>query len=123
MTIEEIITNVDELMPNQYSTAQKVAWLSTLDGKLWHDVIVTHEGACFVFYPPEGYETEEQELIVRPPYAADLYGNYLKSRICAENGEIAKYNQFATLYASAYNDWSGWYNRTHRPLTKGRWVL
>lgn len=123
MTIEEIIANVDELMPNQYSTEQKMRWLSSLDGKIFHDVILTHHGTRFVYYPPQGYETDDQELIVPPPYAEDLYGNYLKSRICVENGEIAKYNQFVTLYTAAYNEWASAYNRTHAPRQKGRWVF
>lgn len=123
MTGEQIISNVDSLMPNQYSTEQKVSWLSSLDGKIFNEVILTHSGARFVFFPFDGYDSDECELIVQPPYAADLYGNYLKSRICAENGEIAKYNQYVALYTNAYNEWAAWYNKTHMPRPGGKWVL
>lgn len=121
MTIQDIIAKVDALAPNQYSVEQKVSWLSSLDGQIFNDVILTHEGAGFVFYPPGGYDTDEYELIVQPPYAEDLYTYYLLSRIAEFNSEAAKYNQYAARYNAAYKDWTGWYNRTHRSIKRGRW--
>lgn len=122
MTIEEVIASVDELMPNQYSTEQKVKWLSSLDGKIYRDVIMTHRGD-FAFYPPGEYTSDDVELVVQPPYAEDLYVYYLLSRIAEMNAETAKYNQYSALFNAAYDDWTGWYNRTHRPITFGRWKL
>ena len=123
MTIEEIIAKVDALSPNQYTTEQKIGWLSSLDGKIFHEVILTHMPGDFVYFPPSGYDTDDYELIVQPPYAEDLYTYYLLSRIAEMNAETAKYNQYAALYNAAYSDWTGWYNRTHRPITRGRWKL
>ena len=123
MTIEQIIAKVDNLSPNQYSTEQKIGWLSSLDGKIFHEVILTHAPGGYVFFPPDGYDTDEHELIVQAPYAEDLYTYYLLSRIAEMNAETAKYNQYAALYNAAYTDWTGWYNRTHRPITRGRWKL
>lgn len=123
MTIEQIIAKVDNLSPNQYSTEQKIGWLSSLDGKIFHEVILTHTPGGYVFFPPDGYDTDEYELIVQAPYAEDLYTYYLLSRIAEMNAETAKYNQYAALHNAAYNDWTGWYNRTHRPITRGRWKL
>lgn len=120
MTIQEVIAIVDDLTPNQYRTDQKIRWLSTLDGKIFHEVVKTHlGGGCFY----QGYETDEEELLVEPPYAEDIYTRYLQARIAAENNEIAKYDQYQTLFNSAYNDFTAWYNRTHKPLTRGRWRL
>ena len=122
MTIEEVIAKVDELAPNQYTTPQKIGWLSTLDGKIFHEVILAH--ACAeAFYPEEGYSTDDEELIVRPPYAEDLYSYYLLARIAEANNETAKYNQFAALYDRAFADWAAFYGRTHMPLQRGRWVF
>ena len=123
MTIQEVIANVDDLMPNQYATEQKIRWLSTLDGKVFHELILTHCGAETAFFPPDGYDSDDCELLVQHPYADDVYGNYLKSRIAAENNEIIKYDQFAALFNQAYNDYTAWYNRTHMPLQHGRWRL
>ena len=123
MTIRDVIANVDELMPNQYSTEQKIRWLSVLDGKIWHEVINTHHGHPMTFYPFGGYDNDEEELIVQHPFGSDVYVNYLKARIAAENSEINKYDQFAAQFNQAYEDWTGWYNRTHMPLTMGRWRM
>lgn len=123
MTIQETIAKADSLSPNQYSDEQKIGWLSSLDGKIYHEVIRTHEGACLAFFPPEGYDADDYELLVRPPYAEDLYVYYLLSRIAEMNAETAKYNQYAARYNTAYNEWTGWYNRTHRPVSRGRWML
>lgn len=123
MTIHDVIAKVDELMPNQYSTEQKIAWLSTLDGKITQDIILTHEGFWASYYPPEGYETDDEDLVVPPPYAEDLYCYYLESRIAEQNNEIAKYGQFSTLFNTAYTDYANWYNRTHKPRTFGRWRM
>ena len=45
MTGQEIIERTDELCPNDYSEEQKLHWLSSLDGQIFHEVIQTHEGA------------------------------------------------------------------------------
>lgn len=120
MTIQEVIAIVDDLTPNQYSTDQKIRWLSTLDGKIFHEVIQAHVGGgCFF----QGYDTDEAELIVQPPYAEDVYTRYLQARIAAENNEINKYDQYQTLFNSAYGDYTAWYNRSHMPITRGRWRM
>lgn len=123
MTIQEAIARVDELMPNQYSTEQKIRWLSTLDGKIFHEVIMTHHSAAFEYYPFDGYDSDDAELLVKPPYADDIYGYYLKSRIAAENNEIAKYNQFSEQFNQAYTDWVNFYNRMFQPIQRGRWRM
>ena len=43
MTIKECIDIVDQLKPNQYSTFDKVRWLSQLDQNIMNDIILTHE--------------------------------------------------------------------------------
>lgn len=123
MTIQDVITLADDLSPNQYTDNHKIQWLSSLDGKIFHDVILTHCGCMLYDYPDGGYTAADQELIVEEPYASDLYVAYLQSKIAAANAEIVKYNQFATLYNTAYNEWTSWYNRTHMPKTCGKWVF
>lgn len=123
MTIQDVIAKVDELMPNQYSTEQKVAWLSTLDGKIFHEIVLTHWGSGLVFYPVDGYKDDYADLIIKQPYADDVYTYYLQSRIAAENNEIAKYNMYSTLFNEAYTDWVNFYNRMFQPIQRGRWRM
>ena len=45
MTIREAIELVDRLKPNQYGSADKLRWLSELDGAVWHESWSAHETA------------------------------------------------------------------------------
>ena len=94
MTSGEIIVMVDELEPNQYSTTNKLQWLSELDGKIINDVISTHlpppahhllphwpdplardrrpwmpaPGEPICAKPPEPNEEPEEKEERKPPY-------------------------------------------------------
>lgn len=123
MTASTIISLVDNLSPNYYTNAQKLGWLATIDGKIYEEVLKTHEDAPEEEFDPSDYSSTSVDLIVEAPYAEDLYSYYLLSRIAAANSEITKYDQFATQFNAAYTEWTNWYNKKHMPLKKGRWVL
>ena len=117
MTILEAITLVDNMKPNQYTRADKVKWLSNLDGIVFREIISTHDGNTMEEF--NGYAdtaADETILLIPYPYDADIYNYYLQSMIDKENGEYAKYNQSATMYNNAFRTFQDWYNRTHRPL-------
>lgn len=119
MTISEAIAMVDKLKPNQYDDAQKVAWLSQLDGKIFLELFKTHEDPAAEEFT--GYAADvdtSTKLLVEFPFAQDVYNYYLQSMIDRENGEIAKFNQSAALFNESYNSYAGWYNRNHTPLPK-----
>lgn len=121
MTIEEVISKVDELAPNQYSTEQKIGWLSSLDGQIEEEIIRTHEGADpYRYMPARGYQTDSEQLLIQGSYAEDVYVNYLLSKITSMNGEIVKYQQYASLFNARYTEYTNWYNRTHMPIKRGR---
>ena len=117
MKAMEIIERVDLMEPNDYSPEQKLHWLSTLDGKLVQEVILTHEDAEDA--APPVYETGDEELVIGAPYGEDIYYYYLQAMIAAENSETQRYNKRMTLFNSACQGWVNWYNRTHRPRGAG----
>ena len=45
MQIDEIIARVDSLEPNQYEKETKLSWISQLDGKIFAEIILTHDGS------------------------------------------------------------------------------
>ena len=114
----DVIERVDLLEPNDYSPEQKLHWLSSLDGKIFHEVIRTHEGAETGEAPV--YQSGDEELLVGPPYGEDLYYYYLQAMIAAENSETQRYNKRMTMFNSAYTGWTDHYARTHRALQSGR---
>ncbi len=109
----DIIERLDLLEPNDYSPEQKLRWLSALDGKVFREVMQTHEG----WNPWKGeYVNGSEELLIGLPYGEDLYYYYLQAMIAAENGETQRYNKRMTMFNAAWQGWANWYNRTHRPL-------
>lgn len=113
MTGREIIERVDELCPNDYEEEQKLRWLSSLDGQIFHEVISTHEDAERDSFEP--YEDGEETLLVPWPYGEDLYCWYLQAMIAAVNAEAYKFQQLCALYNGALQQYTARYNREHLP--------
>ena len=118
MKVKEAIMIADSMKPNQYEFSTKVKWLSNLDGMIYQEIFMTHDGNIRV--PPHYTveNAEDAELLVPYPYAEDVYNYFLQSQIDKENGEIAKYNQSVSMYNNAFKTFQDWYNRTHRPLPR-----
>ncbi len=121
MKAMEVIERVDLLEPNDYSPEQKLHWLSTLDGKIFRELVETHEDAAVTELP--AYVNGGEELIVGAPYGEDVYYYYLQAMIAAENSETQRYNKRMTMFNAAYQAWTDFYNRTHRPKRAGTHVL
>lgn len=116
MTIIEAITKSEASRPGLASDADKIRWLSALDGRIKCEVINTREGYEWAI-PFVGYCEEEDpatQLLVPHPYD-ELYLRYLEAQIDYESGEIARYNNAAAAFAAAYNDFLSYYHRTHAP--------
>ena len=115
MKIIDAISRIDSLVPNSFSTQDKIAWLSTLDGVIKNNIIDTHVGNEVVF---EGYNEDtptDTELLVPAPYDT-VYIYWLQSQIDYWNQELGKYNNSITMYNTAYSEYEKYYNRTHEPL-------
>lgn len=113
----DMIERVDLLEPNDYSPEQKLHWLSSLDGKVFRELVETHEGAAAESLP--SYVNGDEELLIGAPYGEDVYYYYLQAMIAAENSETQRYNKRMTLFNSAYTAYAAHYARTHRPKRGG----
>ena len=115
MTISEAIRRVDTMKPNSYSSEDKIAWLSKLDGAVKAEIIDTHEdGEDIVFNGYDESTPKDTELLICAPYD-DIYLHWLESRIDYYNGEYGRYNNTVTTYNSAYSAYERFYNRAHMP--------
>ena len=118
MTVNEIIANVDLKEPNSYTSAEKLRWLSALDGKIFAEVLSTHEGlAADAAFTP--YSTGAETLLIPFPYCEGVYTHYLIAMIAAANAETARYNQQIALYNAEYGQWWNAYHAAHLPLHGG----
>ena len=103
MTVIEAVNRIDSVKPNNYTQADKVAWLSQLDGRVKAEIIDTHEDT------PLG-----TALLVPYPYD-ELYPLWLEARIDYANSEYTRYNNSMAMFNTAYADYERYYNRTHMP--------
>ena len=116
MKIIEAITKIDALKPNNYTTENKIAWLSVLDGIIKEEIIDTHEGGEEITF--NGYDENTQNdtvLLVPSPYD-DIYVRWLEAQIDYSNGEYGRYSNSMTMYNAAYLAYERYYNRNHMPL-------
>lgn len=116
MTVIQAITQVDTLKFNQYTTAEKIRWLNTVEASIKKTVIDAHEGAEEITFT--GYDTggadDHTMLIVPPPFDV-LYLRWLEAMIDYNSGEGQGYNAAIVLFNSAMDDYRSWYSRNHMP--------
>ena len=115
MTINDVITEVDTLKPNQISDEIKVRWLSVLEGKIIDEIILTHRLSEIVEF--NGYTIDDMntELLVPNTYA-DVYKYYLFAMIDSTNNEGARYQNSMALFNDAWQDYANYYNRNNEPI-------
>ena len=119
MTLMEAIVTVDNEKPNSFSEAEKIRWLSVLDGMIKLLLIDMHEGGkemCFDGYTEQTHQT--CKLLVPPPYD-DIYIHWLEAHIDYAGGEYEKYNNSISLFNTTYEAYAKYSHRTHKPISEG----
>ena len=77
-TVEQVLEQVDAMLPNQYTTAEKRRWLLQAEGFVVREVHQPHAGGEETEVPPED-TGEDTVLLVQPPYD-ELYRHYVEAR-------------------------------------------
>lgn len=121
MTIIEAITRVDNLYFNTFSVAEKIAWLSKVDWMIKRHILDTHENS------PEfnGYtaETDLQTQLLAPVPYDEMYIPWLQSQMELTLKENDNYNASILTFNAEYEAFEAYYNRTHKPVSKGKRFL
>ena len=113
MTIAHAIARFDTLYPNVFPYAEKLRWLSVLDGQLFQDVFAAYpENAGMTF---DGYDvaTDKQTELLAPFPHDDIYIKYLAAQSDKVNSDVARYVNSAAVFNAAYSEFAAYYNRTH----------
>jgi len=119
MTCKDVIARIDDLMPNSFSTMQKLRWIYTLDLLMEREIFSTHErGVLPELEKPYGLK-EERELPLEEAYC-DLYTDYLMAMMDMYNSDYGRYTNDMIRFNSRYAAYMDHYNRTHLPLEKGK---
>ena len=123
MTIIEAINRIDLIKPNTFERLEKTRWLSTLDGMIKSMIIDTHEGGENVTFKGYDAETDTTTVLLVPAPYDEIYLYWLESKIDYWNAEYARYQNSMIMYNTAYAAFEQYYNRTHRPLSKKRFLF
>ena len=105
LKVREVLEQVDNLLPNQYSAQQKCRWIAQAEGFVAVEIL--GEKA------PETV-TEETVLQVEPPYD-EIYRHYVEAQIHYANGEVERYDNAAAAWNSGFFAYRDLYTRSHPP--------
>ena len=117
MTAAEALARIDRERPGESTEAEKLTWLSQLDGQWKREVAAAHEGGEDVVFTPYTADNKGSELLIQPPYD-EVYIYFLAMQIDQRLGEIDRYNNDAALYNQAMLEARQAYNREHMPLQR-----
>lgn len=116
MTIQAVIDKIDSLKPNTIPYHEKLAWLSELDGKVFREIYMTHEGmpAGIEFH---GYDqdTNPATTLLIPDGYTDVYQHYLAAEIDNVNRETNEYTKDKIRFANSWQTFCDYWTRTHMP--------
>lgn len=112
-TIKHIIERVDRQKPNDFSTEEKLEWISELDGRLALEVCLMDIAQVQEFdylYP----ECLDHEPLVPFPHDS-IYDHWLGAMIDYKNGEYDKYQNAMEQFNAHYDSFAVWFITTYRP--------
>lgn len=119
MTIQDAITRADVFRPNKIPRGEKVRWLSELDGRIYNELLTTHEDCPVEAF--DGYDESTSPttvLLVGKPYE-DVYIKWLAAQIDLANRELQNYNNSLSVFAAALEDFRNDWNRKHPGIRRG----
>ena len=113
LTAQQVLTQVDDLLPNAYETDCKRRWLTQAEGFVVREILNAHDGGESIAVPEMLHDNDEMR--VPAPYD-ELYRYYVEAQIHYANGEMARYNNASTAWNNAFLTYRDFYARTHMPL-------
>lgn len=127
MTLTEMLGQIDKLNPNDMDAEQKRAWILQLEKQICDETLDTHELGAeeaekrAYIGAAEGL-ADDYELLVPTQYA-EVYRRYVDAQIAMAACDTDAYENAYTLHNNALLTYKNYFNRTHRPLKTGRWLL
>ena len=111
MTIAQVVELVDNVKPNAFSTAAKIAWLSQCEGLVQTEVWLTAIEDVVSYGPDTDGSTV---LLVSPPHDK-IYQAYLMAMIDFANGEYDFYQNTMQVFNAWFREYQRWYANRYRP--------
>ena len=114
MTLAKLIALVKDTRPNPFSEETLTLWANEVEHKAYADVVCRALFDGTVFQELDYTERPDQKLLI-PDQFGDAYLAYLYSKIDFTTGEVERYANDAAMFDAAFEEYSGWYMRTHYP--------
>ena len=125
MTPSAAIAMADRLKPNMMTAEDKYRYLNEIEGKVFHEILLTHvhddDLELPVYEPPTDPPAEEDEMLAPAPYDM-LYVYWIMSQIDHLNQEMDKYNNDRALFENAWGNFADYWNRNYMPLSARRFI-
>jgi hypothetical protein len=108
-TINQIISQVDEIIPNTISAEIKAGWIIEVDSLVNSEIV---KGLSYAVpeFPADG----DNDLLVPPPYDK-VYGLYVEAQIARYMENYEGYNNNTALYNAAFDSYAAYYRRNNVP--------
>lgn len=114
--MEQVIHNLDSLLPNSFSTEQKLRWLCQLDRELFQWM---KENFQDVPGQMPDYRQMEDSLLMPPPFDRG-YRYWLEAQIHYCNDEPERYNMAYSMFEAVEEAFKKDFLRRHVPKDPGR---
>lgn len=115
MTVEKALAKFKRLYPGSvYTDEDLISWLSIVDGRVYNDIILTHEGHEDVTF--EGYTSTTPTstvLLIPEPYS-EAYIYYLMAMSEMHNGESERNANSTAMFNNEYNSFAAYYNSNNK---------
>lgn len=107
MTIETCMELVDGMMPNRAPRAVKLRFLGEIEGKVRVELLGEDPSAGLLIREDTPVDTE---LSAPPPYD-QLYWQYLLAMLSYVLGDMAGFENAASLFNASYQSYGKWLKR------------
>ncbi len=120
MTAREAINAFCDAYPTSLGEDVLISWLNELEGAVYEELILTHEGERSPFVPlaPGGLS---RKLYLPEPYSK-VYLDYLRMKSDIAHSDTRRYDSSSAYFAASWSDAANHYNRTHKPLGAGELI-
>ena len=110
MTINQVIEQVSRLSPGAVEDRDIAQWILALDGKLFTQLQMPEDTERPKEWPKDG----DVQMVAAPPYDG-VYVLYAQLKIEFYRKDYEEYNNTATAYNDAMNEYRKAYRREHPP--------
>ena len=114
MTVQELLSYIDDIRPNAFTDGQKLIWLNELEARIQREVFLS--GELWQYRLPDDRETV---LLLDPPHDA-IYRHWMEAMIDYENGEYNKYQNTMQMFNAQWASFVAWFAEKYRPAD-GYW--